>query len=104
MLWTILIGFFVGLFARWLKPGEQSLGWIMTSLVGIAGAVVATYIGQLLGWYGYGDHAGFLASVRWSDPRARRLRITAPPQAAARSARGSARELSEGRKGKVLYR
>jgi uncharacterized membrane protein YeaQ/YmgE (transglycosylase-associated protein family) len=63
MLWTILIGFFVGLFARWLKPGEQSMGWIMTSLVGIGGAVLATFIGQQLGWYNYGDHAGFLASV-----------------------------------------
>lgn len=63
MLWTILIGFFVGVFARWIKPGEQSLGWIATSLVGIGGAVLATFVGQHLGWYVYGDHAGFLASV-----------------------------------------
>ena len=63
MLWTILIGFFVGLFARWLKPGEQRLGWIGTCLVGIGGAVLATLIGQHLGWYAPGDHAGFLASV-----------------------------------------
>ncbi|MDB4963631.1 MAG: transglycosylase-associated protein [Myxococcales bacterium] len=63
MLTTILIGFFSGLFARWVKPGAQRLGWIMTSLVGIGGAVLATFIGQALGWYEHGDRAGFLASV-----------------------------------------
>lgn len=63
MIATILIGFFVGLLARWIKPGAQRLGWIMTSLVGIGGAVLATLLGQALGWYERGDHAGFLASV-----------------------------------------
>ena len=63
MLWTILIGFFIGVFARWIKPSEQARGWIMTTLVGIGGAVVATYVGQSLGWYAHGDRAGFLASV-----------------------------------------
>ena len=63
MLVTILIGFFVGLIARWIKPGAQAMGWIMTSLLGIAGAVLATWLGQCLGWYNRGDHAGFLASV-----------------------------------------
>jgi uncharacterized membrane protein YeaQ/YmgE (transglycosylase-associated protein family) len=63
MLGTILIGFFVGLLARWLKPGDQPLGWIMTTLVGVGGAVLATLIGQNLGWYAHGDKAGFLASV-----------------------------------------
>lgn len=63
MLATILIGFFVGVFARWIKPGAQAMGWIMTSLLGIAGAVIATWLGQMLGWYERGDHAGFLASI-----------------------------------------
>ena len=63
MLTTILIGFFIGVFARWIKPGAQRLGWIMTSLVGIGGAVLATLLGQALGWYVHGDRAGFLASV-----------------------------------------
>lgn len=63
MLTTILIGFFIGLLARWIKPGTQPLGWIMTSLVGVGGAVLATLIGQALGWYEHGDRAGFLASV-----------------------------------------
>jgi len=63
MLATILIGFFVGVLARWIKPGAQTMGWIMTCLLGIGGAVLATFIGQNLGWYERGDHAGFLASV-----------------------------------------
>jgi len=63
MLVTILIGFLVGVFARWIKPGAQTMGWIMTSLLGIGGAVLATFLGQSLGWYAPGDHAGFLASI-----------------------------------------
>jgi uncharacterized membrane protein YeaQ/YmgE (transglycosylase-associated protein family) len=63
VLGTILIGLFVGALARWIKPGEQGIGWIMTALIGIGGAVVATYVGQQLGWYAAGAHAGFLASV-----------------------------------------
>jgi uncharacterized membrane protein YeaQ/YmgE (transglycosylase-associated protein family) len=63
MLWTILIGFFVGVLARAVKPGAQAMGWIMTVLIGVGGAVLATFIGQQLGWYAHGDRAGFLASV-----------------------------------------
>lgn len=63
MLWTILIGLFVGMLARWVKPGEQAMGWIMTAVIGVGGAVLATFIGQHLGWYAHGDKAGFLASV-----------------------------------------
>ena len=63
MIWTILIGLLVGVLARWIKPGEQAIGWIMTELIGIGGAVVATFVGQQLGWYAPGGRAGFLASV-----------------------------------------
>jgi uncharacterized membrane protein YeaQ/YmgE (transglycosylase-associated protein family) len=63
MLWTILIGLFVGALARWIKPGDQAMGWIMTSLIGVGGAVLATFVGQQLGWYAHGDRAGFLASI-----------------------------------------
>lgn len=63
MLATILIGFFVGVIARWIKPGAHAMGWIMTTLLGVGGAVLATWLGQQLGWYAKGDHAGFLASV-----------------------------------------
>ncbi len=63
MLGTIIVGLLVGVIARWIKPGEQAIGWISTALIGVGGAVVATYIGQQLGWYAVGAHAGFLASV-----------------------------------------
>lgn len=63
MLWTILIGLFVGMLARWIKPGEQAMGWIMTAVIGVGGAVLATFVGQNLGWYAHGDKAGFLASI-----------------------------------------
>jgi uncharacterized membrane protein YeaQ/YmgE (transglycosylase-associated protein family) len=63
MLWTILIGFVVGVLARAIKPGEQAMGWIMTTFVGVGGAVLATLVGQQLGWYAMGARAGFLASI-----------------------------------------
>ena len=63
VLGTIIVGLVVGAIARWIKPGEQAIGWIMTALIGVGGAVVATYVGQSLGWYARGAHAGFLASV-----------------------------------------
>lgn len=63
VLGTIIVGLLVGAIARWIKPGEQGIGWIMTALIGVGGAVVATYIGQQLGWYAVGAHAGFIASV-----------------------------------------
>ena len=63
IVWTILIGFVVGLIARALKPGNDHLGLIMTTFLGIAGAVLAKFVGQHLGWYGPHQPAGFLASV-----------------------------------------
>lgn len=63
MVGTIIIGLLVGAIARWIKPGQQAIGWIMTAIIGVGGAVLATYIGQQLGWYAHGDKAGFLASV-----------------------------------------
>lgn len=63
ILGTLLIGFLVGLVARFFMPGKQGLGIIMTTILGIIGAVVGTYIGQALGWYAEGEPAGFLASV-----------------------------------------
>jgi len=60
---TILIGFFVGLVAKLLMPGRDPGGLIITTLLGIAGAFVAKYIGLAMGWYGETDAAGFLASV-----------------------------------------
>ena len=60
---TILIGLIVGLVARLLHPGKDGLGIIMTSLLGIAGSLVATYGGQALGIYHAGEGAGFLGAV-----------------------------------------
>jgi len=63
IIWTILIGFVVGLIARAVKPGDDSAGFIVTTIIGIVGSLVATYLGQAMGWYAAGQAAGFIASV-----------------------------------------
>jgi uncharacterized membrane protein YeaQ/YmgE (transglycosylase-associated protein family) len=63
ILGTIIIGLLVGIVAKLLMPGRDPGGFIITTLLGIAGAFVAKYIGQALGWYSETDSAGFLASV-----------------------------------------
>ena len=60
---TIFIGLIVGLLARFLKPGDDSMGWIMTILLGIGGSLAATYGGQALGIYQVGQTAGFIGAV-----------------------------------------
>ena len=60
---TIIIGLLVGIVAKFLKPGKDPGGIIVTILLGIAGSFVATYAGQALGWYTVGQTAGFIASV-----------------------------------------
>lgn len=60
---TIFIGLIVGLLARFLKPGDDSMGWIMTILLGIAGSLAATYGGQAVGIYQAGEAAGFLGAL-----------------------------------------
>jgi uncharacterized membrane protein YeaQ/YmgE (transglycosylase-associated protein family) len=63
LIWTIVIGFIVGLVARALKPGDDKLGIIMTSVLGIVGAFAASSIGRTMGWYSDGEPAGFIAAV-----------------------------------------
>jgi len=63
IVWTILIGFVAGLIARAIKPGDDSMGIVMTTVVGVLGALAATYLGQAMGWYTAGQGAGFIASV-----------------------------------------
>jgi uncharacterized membrane protein YeaQ/YmgE (transglycosylase-associated protein family) len=63
ILGTILIGLIAGFVARMLKPGNDSMGWIMTAVLGIAGSFVAQYLGAALGFYAPGQAAGFIASV-----------------------------------------
>ena len=63
LIYTIVIGFLVGLVARLFYPGRDPMGFIFTTLLGIGGAVVAGYIGQALHWYRIGQPAGFIGSV-----------------------------------------
>lgn len=63
IVWTVLVGFVVGLVARAVMPGEQKMGFILTTVLGIAGALVAGYLGQAIGWYQAGQGAGFIGSV-----------------------------------------
>jgi len=60
---TIIIGFIIGLIAKMLVPGRDPGGFVITTLLGIAGAFVAKYIGQALNWYRPEDAAGFIASI-----------------------------------------
>jgi len=59
----IIVGFIVGLIARAIMPGDQKMGFILTTVLGIVGALVAGYLGQALGWYVPGEPAGWIASV-----------------------------------------
>ena len=63
ILWTLLIGLVVGLVAKALMPGRDPGGFIITALIGIAGAFVAQMLGRALGWYADGQAVGFIASV-----------------------------------------
>ena len=60
---TLLVGLIVGALARFVLPGEQKMGWILTILLGIGGSMVAGLIGGALGWYQPGQGAGWIASV-----------------------------------------
>ncbi|MBL8315625.1 MAG: GlsB/YeaQ/YmgE family stress response membrane protein [Rubrivivax sp.] len=60
---TIIVGLIVGAIARFLLPGEQKMGWILTCVLGIAGSFLAGFVGQALGWYQVGQAAGWIASV-----------------------------------------
>ncbi len=60
---TIIVGLIVGAIARFVLPGEQKMGWILTGLLGIAGSLIAGFVGQALGWYQAGQGAGWIASV-----------------------------------------
>ena len=60
---TIVIGFIVGLVAKFLMPGRDPGGFIITTILGIVGAMVATYLGQALGLYAVGEPAGFIGAV-----------------------------------------
>jgi uncharacterized membrane protein YeaQ/YmgE (transglycosylase-associated protein family) len=64
IIWTIIIGFIVGVIAKLIMPGDKEpSGFIMTTILGIVGAFVATYLGQAVGWYKPGESAGFIGGI-----------------------------------------
>lgn len=64
IIWTILIGFVAGIIAKLIMPGDnEPQGFILTTLLGVVGAFVASWLGQALGWYGPQDGAGLIGAV-----------------------------------------
>ncbi|MEO5806631.1 GlsB/YeaQ/YmgE family stress response membrane protein [Devosia sp.] len=64
IIWTIIIGFVAGVIAKFIMPGSnEPSGFILTTILGIAGAFVASYLGQALGWYQPGEGAGFIGAI-----------------------------------------
>lgn len=64
IIWTIVIGFIAGVIAKFIMPGDnEPTGFVLTTILGIVGAFVATYLGQGLGWYRPGDGAGLVGAV-----------------------------------------
>ena len=64
ILWTIIIGFVAGVLAKLITPGpNEPQGFVLTTILGVVGAVVASYLGQALGWYEPGEGAGLVGAV-----------------------------------------
>jgi uncharacterized membrane protein YeaQ/YmgE (transglycosylase-associated protein family) len=64
ILWTIIIGFLAGVIAKLIMPGpNEPSGFVLTTILGIVGAFVATYLGQAFGWYRPGEGAGLIGAV-----------------------------------------
>ena len=64
IIWTIIIGFVAGVIAKFIMPGDnEPSGFILTTVLGIVGAFVATYLGQALGWYRPGEGAGLIGAI-----------------------------------------
>ena len=64
IIWTIIIGFLAGVVAKFIMPGRnEPSGFILTTILGIAGAFLATWLGQAVGWYRPGEGAGFIGAI-----------------------------------------
>jgi uncharacterized membrane protein YeaQ/YmgE (transglycosylase-associated protein family) len=64
IIWTIIIGFVAGVIAKFIMPGDKEpKGFILTTILGIVGAFVATYLGQAIGWYEANQGAGFIGAI-----------------------------------------
>ena len=62
--WTIVIGFFAGVIAKFIMPGKnEPSGFVLTTILGIVGALVASFLGKTLGWYQPGEGAGFIGAI-----------------------------------------
>ena len=62
-IWAIIIGFIAGTIAKFLMPGREPFGFVITIILGIAGSVLATWLGRVLGWYGPDQGARFIGSI-----------------------------------------
>lgn len=63
ILWMLIIGLVIGAIAKLIMPGKDPGGIIVTMLIGVAGALIAGFLGRAVGWYHEGEPAGFIASV-----------------------------------------
>ena len=64
IIWTIIIGFVAGVIAKFIMPGDnEPSGFVLTTILGVVGAIVASYLGQSLGWYGQGQGAGLIGAA-----------------------------------------
>ncbi len=63
IIWSIIIGLVIGVVAKFVHPGKEDLGLVVTALLGIGGSLIATFLGQAIGWYQPGQGAGFIGAV-----------------------------------------
>ena len=63
LLWTVIIGFVAGAVAKFIMPGKDPGGFLITTGLGVGGALIATFLGRFIGWYQEGESAGFIAAV-----------------------------------------
>jgi uncharacterized membrane protein YeaQ/YmgE (transglycosylase-associated protein family) len=64
IIWTIIVGFLEGVVAKFIMPGNnEPSGFVMTTILGIVGSILASYLGEALGWYKAGEGAGFIGAV-----------------------------------------
>ena len=63
LIWTILVGFVAGVVAKFIFPGKENMGFVMTTVLGIVGALVASFLGKMVGWYEPGEGAGFIGAI-----------------------------------------
>ncbi len=63
LIWAIIVGFVVGILAKFIFPGKENMGFVTTTLLGIGGSLVASFLGKLVGWYEPGEGAGFIGAT-----------------------------------------